>query len=215
MPALRREGYSVFVPFYDISFGNKKEDHLTEGINKSRNYVVFLCSKYLCDESSVQEFEILWKQFYSNASKNIIVVNFDNFSSSEIKNKQLRAFRRIADDVNFIDREIKILERMKQRIGPPRNKPLNVIVTVDEFQTSSKDACEIKNDIVDKEMKTVQPKTVHERLAQPKKTICNCRYRKCYLCATDMNSERKLRNSTLSVGITRHRCFGKKTYPMN
>ncbi|XP_060570662.1 uncharacterized protein LOC132728951 [Ruditapes philippinarum] len=215
MPALRREGYSVFVPFYDISFGSKKEDHLTEGINKSRNYVVFLCSKYLCDESSVQEFEILWKQFYSNASKNIIVVNFDNFSSSEIKNKQLSAFRRIEDDVNFIDREIKILERMKQRIGPPRSKPLNVIVTVDEFQTSSKDACEIKNDIVDKEMKTVQPKTVHERLAQPKKTTCNCRYRKCYLCATDMNSDGKLRNSTLSVGITRHRCFGKKTYPMN
>ncbi|XP_053402727.1 uncharacterized protein LOC128558014 [Mercenaria mercenaria] len=119
VPALKREGYSLFVPFYDIIFGGNRELEIAKGVGKSRNYVVFLCNKYLCDENSVQEFEILWKHFCMDTKKNIIVVNFDNFECSEIKIRRLRAFRIIREDLNFIERETKLFERLIQRLGPP------------------------------------------------------------------------------------------------
>lgn len=175
---LRREGYSLFVPFFDLIPGGNRECQIAEGVSQSRNYIVVYCHKYFHHEYTIQEFEILWKHFRMDTTKNIIVINFDSLESSEINVKRIRAFRKLREDLNFIERETKLFERLKRRLGPPTRKPDNEETLVDEYE-SSNDETKSEGQL-EKVVNRKNKVQWSDRLAV-RQTTCNCKYRKCYL----------------------------------
>lgn len=166
IPTLRKEGYSLFVPFFDVIPGENRECVIAKAISQSRNYVVVYCDKYFQDEYTIKEFDILWNHFLMDTTKNIIVINFDSLQSSEINVHRIRAFRRLREDLNFIERETKLFERLKRRLGPPTRKSDNVDTLIDE------------EEVVDRKDKDTVP--VFDRLAV-RQTTCNRRYGRCYV----------------------------------
>lgn len=80
---------------------------------------MFLCDEYLQEEKSISEFNTIWKNFVREDTKNIIVINFNSWYSDQIKDRRLKAFTRIGDDLNFCVTENKLFERLKKRLGEP------------------------------------------------------------------------------------------------
>lgn len=114
---LSKTGHSCFVPFRDIDFGNDRDLATGTAIKASRNLIVVLSDRYMDDYNSMFEFETIWKYVSKETNKQIIVINYDHFKSSEIADRRLKAVIRLRYDLNFKNRDTKFIDRLYRRLG--------------------------------------------------------------------------------------------------
>ena len=186
-PELVAAGYTVFVPWQDIPYGLNRDDEIAKAVDRSLNFVIVLCNDYGNDNNSVSELETIWKSFQANKTKQIILINFDNLESKDIRDDRLRAVKRTRC-LDFKERNTVLIQRLKNKLGRPlpkkgienqKKRDLSEDNTLEKDSTS-----EVESDDLDKiniSSVSIKATTVFDRLAAPKSSECNCKYRRCYL----------------------------------
>jgi len=119
IPGLQGDDYTMFIPWFDVLSGDR-DIEVSKTIEHCSNYIVVLTNDYLQDYKCVFEFDCIWKNFKSDKSTQIVIINLDFLKSKEIKDKRIEAFRRTKTDISFRDRNDTLLERLKDRLGTPR-----------------------------------------------------------------------------------------------
>lgn len=114
---LSETGYSCFVPFRDIDFGDVRDNATGTAIKASRNLIVVLSNEYMHDNNSNYEFETIWKYVSMETSKQMIVINYDHLETSEVADSRLKAVIRVRHDLNFKNRDTKFMDRLYRRLG--------------------------------------------------------------------------------------------------
>ena len=124
-PELSRDGYSVFLPYKDIMYGTERDGEIISVFDKSKTFILVLSKSYFIDiENSDRswtenEWKYAWNQFKSNPMKNIVVINYDYISSFEVPQRQISAFLRVGNVVQFGNHDNNIVSEVKIHIGPP------------------------------------------------------------------------------------------------
>ena len=175
LPALEMYNYSVFVPWNDVTIGDR-DAGMVEGVKTSRNFVIVLSEGYGSDYNTSSEFETLWKWFIMDKSRDIVIINFDHINTGDIPNRRLKAVNRVNCSVSYKDREGTLLERLKRALGPPGAKKVKLPKLVNDNEAYHGNGFNRLNpdSIVD-------DGSVFNRLNRPKSSMCNCKYRRCYL----------------------------------
>jgi len=123
---LSRDGYNVFLPYKDTLFGTERDKEMINVFNKTKTFVLVLSKSYFEDiENSDRswtenEWKYAWNQFKSNPKKNIVVINYDYISSFDVPQRQISAFLRVGNVVQFGNHDNNIVLEVKRHIGPPR-----------------------------------------------------------------------------------------------
>ena len=173
-PALTQAGYSVFIPWLDIQYGACRDDTITVASNQSVNFVIVLCDKYTEDYNSAYELETIWNSFKADNAKQIILINYDDVDSSEIRDNRLRALSRIRS-LDFKIRNSELVNRLIGKLGKPLPRE-------NEKKPNEENNVNNHEKIVDTDEVIMNDnRTVFDRLSMPRTLECSCKYRKCYL----------------------------------
>ncbi|XP_060574401.1 uncharacterized protein LOC132732072 [Ruditapes philippinarum] len=173
-PALVDAGYIVFIPWENIQYGDTRDDAIAIAANQSINFVIVLCDKYAENYNSVSELETIWNSFKADKAKQIILINYDDIVSSDIRDDRLRALSRIRY-LDFKTRDSELIDRLIGKLGKPLPKQkLNTPKENDDKKDEGIINC-IEGAVINDTL------TVFERLAMPRPSECNCQYRRCYL----------------------------------
>jgi len=128
-PGLIGAGYTLNIPRFE---GMATEDEISVKINRCIHYVVVLTKDYLDKYEGRFEFDCIWKNFNSNRSKQLIIINLDFIDSKSITDKRINSFRRVEKDISFRERHATLLARLKERLGVPLVKG-NAVKPLDGF----------------------------------------------------------------------------------
>ncbi|KAH3830889.1 hypothetical protein DPMN_104145 [Dreissena polymorpha] len=119
-PMLNQSNYEVFSTFFNISFGVYLESSILKAISVSRTFVFFVCDNFHTDERYVIEFNGIWACFKCYPGRQIIIVNMNSYESNLMHDRRLQPF-----DLNFTERNSKLTQRLRSRIGKPSCKATN------------------------------------------------------------------------------------------
>ncbi|KAH3826720.1 hypothetical protein DPMN_128630 [Dreissena polymorpha] len=125
-PMLNASNYAVFSTYFNISYVDDLESSILKAIDASRTFVVFVCDNYQTDERSVIEFNGIWACFKKQLGRNILIVNVNSYESKRMHDRRIKAFVRLGLDLNFTERNSKLVQRLKTRIGRPSCKATNI-----------------------------------------------------------------------------------------
>jgi len=176
LPVLRQSDYSVFVPFNEITLGDR-EVGMLEGVKKSRNFVIVLCGGYGEDYNTLSEFAAIWEWYKMDKTREIIVIKFDHIEG-KICNKKLRAVQRVSPSVSFKDREGTMMGRLKKLVGPSKR---NSEASSDGDNWLHVHGEQVMTTLSEIEDANENNPSVFARLSEPKLSTCNCKYRRCYI----------------------------------
>ncbi|XP_033733603.1 toll-like receptor 7 [Pecten maximus] len=137
---LESRGYSLFIPVRDADLAENREDYLRRKIRRSKNFVIILSEKYFKSTKERQEneemeeaqraysefeFDVIWKVYKDDMRRNLIIINFDNLSASEICNRWVKACCRVGEIEDFTERKGLLLNSVERKIYPPRSTYAN------------------------------------------------------------------------------------------
>ena len=143
---LSRDGYNVFLPYKDTLYGTERDSEIINVFNKTKTFVLVLSESYFHEVENndrswtENEWKYAWNQFKRNPKKNIVVINYDYISSFGIPNRQISAFLRVGNVIQFGNHDNTIVSEVKRHIGLPRRifqnnkglenkKPMFTVVT--------------------------------------------------------------------------------------
>ncbi|XP_069118011.1 toll-like receptor 7 [Argopecten irradians] len=128
---LESRGYSLFIPVRDTDPGVSRQDYLRSQIQRSKNFIIILSEKYFNPPKNCQtnetmgqsqnlwsefEFNIIWKIYRSDIRRNLIIVNFDSLSASEISHRWVKAFCRVGEIEDFTERRGSLLNAIERQL---------------------------------------------------------------------------------------------------
>ncbi|KAH3704713.1 uncharacterized protein LOC127860320 [Dreissena polymorpha] len=207
-PILLDEQYSVVTSWNDIMVDIEDRDKLVvEAVSKCRNYVIVLSKTYGRDYNTTCEFDAIWKRFKTDATRQIILINIGYDVPADKNGRRIRAVKRIHKELTFLDKDTRMIERLKRRLGNPSAcrpvSPNDILDVAYSEQTPSSDSetndddhshseafdypankhADSENTMIDSTKRHVLKKhrSVFERLSDTTHSSCNCQYRKCYL----------------------------------
>ncbi|XP_071135519.1 protein toll-like [Mytilus edulis] len=113
--------YKTFIPCRDGKFGDIREEALINNINSCKNYIVILCDKYHTEDTfwTTVEWKYIWHSFKQNKERQIIIINYHQLESSEIREEKLKAFIRVGTDIDFSNRKHHLFKDIHERLGSP------------------------------------------------------------------------------------------------
>ena len=123
---LSRDGYNVFLPYKDTLYGTERDSEIIDVFNKTKTFVLVLSESYFQEMENndrswtENEWKYAWNQFKSNPKKNMVVVNYDYISSFDVPHRQIAAFLRVGNVIQFGNHENNIVSEVKTHIGSPR-----------------------------------------------------------------------------------------------
>ncbi|KAL4223681.1 hypothetical protein ACF0H5_017149 [Mactra antiquata] len=207
---LKRENYSIFLPNRDLDVGGDRNMEVNAAILNSRNILVVLSDSYMEQNKdgmrqwTENEWKTSWNNFKTYVCKNIVLVNIDHASPSDIDYPPIRAYLRVGCTVSFLNYKRCIIQEIRTKLGPPfrlpelpevglRNKntkpsliELFVVPTIDknavwcQGEDSDEEPCKIY-DITSTNRSN--DKAFNVRYAQKPGTLkSKCKYRQCYAC---------------------------------
>ena len=115
-----------YLPLLDADVGEDRDTLTLDKLEQCDKYVVVLSKRYMEDRDCRFEFDAMWKKFVKDPQKDIIISSYDTLKTSEVKDRRLKAFLRVHDDINYLNRDGKIFTRLDRRLGQrvlSRNKP--------------------------------------------------------------------------------------------
>ena len=122
---LSRDRYNVFLPYKDTPLGTERDKEIVDVFTKTKTFILVLSESYFQQiENSERswtenEWKYAWNQFKSNAKKNIVIINYDYISSFDVPQRQISAFLRVGNVVQFGNHDNNIVSEVKRHIGPP------------------------------------------------------------------------------------------------
>lgn len=127
-PNLIRKGYKVFASD-DMLFGQSRDLKDEHNVQVEPRDVIIVLSdnfdkpKNINDNCWIMtEFDYCWKKFIGLHIRNLITLNFDSLSSSDLSNRKLKAVKRICPCVLVPDRRHEVLARFETILGAPIRK---------------------------------------------------------------------------------------------
>jgi hypothetical protein len=121
--------------------------------------------------NSVSELETIWNSLKANKAKQIILINYDDIVSSDIRDDRLRALSRIRY-LDFKTCDSELIDRLIGKLGKPLPKQkLNTPKENDDKKDEGIINC-IEGAVINDTL------TVFERLAKSRPSECNCQYRR-------------------------------------
>ncbi|KAH3886714.1 hypothetical protein DPMN_010727 [Dreissena polymorpha] len=115
-PMFSQSNFTVFSTSFNIPFGDDLESSILNAIDVSRMFVVFVCDTYQTDLRSVIEFNGIWACFKNHPDRQIIIVNVNSYESNRMHDRRIKAFVRLGFDLNFTERNSKLVQRLQSRI---------------------------------------------------------------------------------------------------
>lgn len=110
-------GYKICLPCRDTPFGSFKEAAINENITTCKNYIFLLSEQ--TNKWTKLEWKYAWSQFKSNKCKNIIIINFDQLDTSDVVQREIKAFSRLGLMLDFTDTHIMLITKVKNALGKP------------------------------------------------------------------------------------------------
>ena len=120
-PSLKHLQLQVKIPWYDVVFGEKRENHVSKAVSESNFFIILPCHMYLDNPVSLAEFDALWKTFLKDKQKDIVIVNWEGFSPSDIRDKRIRALYRTGYSIEFEKEDVRLMKRIAKRADPELN----------------------------------------------------------------------------------------------
>ncbi|KAL4223684.1 hypothetical protein ACF0H5_017152 [Mactra antiquata] len=126
---LQREKYSIFLPNRDLVIGGDRNKEVNTAIVNSRNVLVVLSDSYMEQQEdrirpwTENEWKFSWNNFKTYVCKNIVLVNFDHASASDIDYPPIRAYLRVGCTVCFKNCKRCIIQEIRTKLGPPFRLP--------------------------------------------------------------------------------------------
>jgi len=123
---LSQYGYNIFLPYKDTLYGIERDSEIIDVFNKTKTFVLVLSESYFQEGDNSErswtenEWKYAWNQFKSNPKKNIVVINYDYISSFDVPHRQISAFLRVGNVIQFGNHHNNIVSEVKHYIGPPR-----------------------------------------------------------------------------------------------
>ncbi|XP_071135520.1 toll-like receptor 6 [Mytilus edulis] len=113
--------YKTFIPCRDGNIGEVREEAMIDNINVCKNYIVILCDKYHTEDTfwTTIEWKYIWHNFKQNKERQIILINYHQLESSEVREIKLKAFIRVGTDIDFSNRKHTLLQDIQDRLGSP------------------------------------------------------------------------------------------------
>ena len=123
LPQLSSEGFAAYLPELTMTPGTIRSEETLAVLSKCKSFVVILTDNYFEDDGILYttfEWKSMCKAYFSNSSHNVIVVNFDLLDSSDIPNKQGKAYLRLGYDVEFHNQKRNLFKTVKYKLGAYR-----------------------------------------------------------------------------------------------
>ncbi|KAL4223685.1 hypothetical protein ACF0H5_017153 [Mactra antiquata] len=215
---LQREKYSIFLPNRDLVIGGDRNMEVNAAILNSRNALVVLSDSYTEQREdgmrpwTENEWKFSWNNFKTYVCKNIVLVNFDHASPSDIEYPPIRAYLRVGCTVCFKNNKRCIIQEIRTKLGPPFRLPelpdiglhnkntkpslieLFVVPTIDNdivrYQDEESDEELCKTDYITSRYRrnnnSNKRHAIKPVLTQPK-----CQYRQCYACQRSIEDHKQ------------------------
>ncbi|XP_021367937.1 toll-like receptor 8 [Mizuhopecten yessoensis] len=129
---LETRGHNLFIPVRDAELAVARDEYLRSRIQTSRNFIVILSEKYFSQDGDGTEitqqtftqfeFNIIWRRYRTDMRRNLIIINFDNLSASDIKNRWVKACCRVGEIEDFTERQGLLMEIIERKMSPPCGK---------------------------------------------------------------------------------------------
>ncbi|CAG2198019.1 unnamed protein product [Mytilus edulis] len=118
--------YKTFIPCRDGNIGEVREEAMIDNINVCKNYIVILCDKYHTEDTfwTTIEWKYIWHNFKQNKERQIILINYHQLESSEVREIKLKAFIRVGTDIDFSNRKHTLLQDIQDRLGSRFLQPI-------------------------------------------------------------------------------------------
>ncbi|XP_052818076.1 toll-like receptor 13 [Mya arenaria] len=134
VPRLKQEGFRVYRAYVDANYGAPRDNDVAEVFAKCRNFLLILSDSYINENAVEDDFEDLdepkerrwtenewkfaWNQYKSDNMKNLIIVNYDHVSASDVKHRQIKAVMRVGHVVSFCNNNAnEVLDNIVKKIG--------------------------------------------------------------------------------------------------
>jgi len=124
---LSRDGYKVFLPYKDTPYGTERDKEIVDVFTKTKTFILVLSESYFqvienSDRSWTEnEWKYAWIHFKSNSKTNMVIINYDYVSSFDVPQRQISAFLRVGNVIQFGNHDNNIVSEVKRHIGPPSN----------------------------------------------------------------------------------------------
>ena len=130
LPQLSSEGFTAYLPELTMTPGTIRSEETLTVLSKCKSFVIILTHNYFEDDGILYtnfEWKSILKVYFSNSSHNVVVVNFDLLDSSDIPNKQGKAYLRLGYDVEFHNQKRDLFKSVKSRLGAYRCMKTNSV----------------------------------------------------------------------------------------
>ncbi|CAC5358711.1 unnamed protein product [Mytilus coruscus] len=113
--------YQTFIPCRKGKIGEVREEAMINNINVCKDYIFILCDKYHTDDTfwTTIEWKYIWYNFKQNKERQIIIINYHQLESSEVRENKLKAFVRVGTDIDFANRKHHLFQDIHDRLGSP------------------------------------------------------------------------------------------------
>ncbi|KAL4223682.1 hypothetical protein ACF0H5_017150 [Mactra antiquata] len=209
---LQRKNYSMFLPNRDIDIGADRNKETNSAILNSRNILVVLSDNYTEQNKdgmrpwTENEWKFSWNNFKTYVCKNIVLVNIDHASPSDIACLPIRAYLRVGCTVSFLNYKRCIIQEIRTKLGPPfclpelpniglRNKNTKPPVDLFVVPPIDRNVVLYQEEDSDEEPCTTSGITLNYRSNENDRNIryaqnpvrlkTKCKYRQCYACQRD------------------------------
>ena len=124
---LRKAGYVTYCSFLDAELGSPVEEEVIRKIAESRNFLIIISQQYVnnlttddMDYTTVRlEWRHIWNVYKQYRDRSIVIINFDQLRTNDVKTRPLQAFLRLNRVLDFSNRNHSLIRDIKKRIGVP------------------------------------------------------------------------------------------------
>ncbi|XP_060079512.1 uncharacterized protein LOC132558913 [Ylistrum balloti] len=124
---MEKRGYTLFIPVRDASIAECREEYIRSTIGRCKHFIIILSEKYFKSSDQGEttqlvftqfEFNNMWKVYQNDMRRNLVIINYDNLSVSEINNRWVKACCRVGEVEDFTERQGLLLDVIEQKLFP-------------------------------------------------------------------------------------------------
>ena len=126
IPELRRSGFSIYCPCQNAEVGCSLDEEVIMKMNTCRHVIIMLSSDYLAPTEedcnylhTTLEWRHAWNLFRRSDRMRLIIINYDQVRTVDIEKRQLQAFVRLRETLDFSNRNHSLLDEVRHRLGIP------------------------------------------------------------------------------------------------
>ena len=126
IPVLRKSGYTIYCPCQNAEVGCSMDLEVIEKMNSCRHVIILLSSDYFAPNAdnndyllTTLEWRYAWNLFRHSGLLRLTIINYDQMRAVDIQNRQLKAFVRMRETLDFSNRNHTFFDEVKHRLGAP------------------------------------------------------------------------------------------------